>query len=491
MARRSAVLVGVGALIGAALTLAPLGFSRGPRPATADPETPKLEQSVEGAAGVAATTAEVEATAPIAVPAPDERPTYAPTRSFAPLVEAVSPAVLAIAVEGTVAAADQPDMSQVPPMFRRFMDPSQQGPQQEHGEGSGFIVSADGIVLTNNHVIEHADSIVAKFADGRTVKAKVIGADPELDIAMLKLDGDGPWPFVALGDSTDVKVGDWVLAVGNPLGLGTSVTAGIISGKGRVLGHDVYDDFLQTDAAINPGNSGGPLFDLDGKVIGINTAIINGANTVGFSIPIDMVARVMDDLESKGHVARGFIGVRPGATDGDHGAEIAEIYDDTPAAKAGLQAGDVVTKVDDHAVNDPAELVRTIGTRDPGDKVVLEVQRKGKTLAIPVELAERPADNAMPAEPSSDIARMGVKFEALTSDEAAQVGVQYGVRVAEVTVDAPAAGFLRAGDIVVEVNNWPVASPDQIADLVRRSKGAVQMLVIRDGKHASVIVPVR
>ena len=331
-----------------------------------------------------------DAPAPIRAPAPEApAQTYNPQRSFAPLIRAISPAVVAIEVEGPSVV---PDLSDLPPFFRDFIDPEKMRPQPQTGEGSGFVVSADGWVITNHHVIEDAQSITLKFVDGRTAKARVLGSDPSLDVALLDIEGDEVWPYVELGDSTRVEVGDWVVAMGNPLGLGTTVTVGIISGKGRALGHNVYDDFLQTDAAINQGNSGGPLFDLEGRVIGINTAIIAGANTIGFAIPIDAAREIMAELGTNGRVARGYIGLRPDPTDEgeDAGARVGAIFDGTPADKAGIRVGDRIIAVDGQPIRTPVELVRTISRRDPGEKVDVRLVREGKELSVRVTLAERP-----------------------------------------------------------------------------------------------------
>ncbi len=475
--KRALVLVGVGVGLGTALSLSPLVHGRSPR-IDAD-VTPPAATSQD----VASTP--VETPTDVAIASPEPHPSsYDPMRSFAPLFDAVSPAVLAIEIEGK--SEPSAELQQIPPEFRRFFDPRGFEAVPTHGEGSGFVISADGLVLTNNHVVENATRITARFADGRTAPATVLGTDEHLDIALLRLDSPGPWPFVALGDSTEARVGDWVVAVGNPLGLGTTVTAGIISGKGRALGHDVYDDFLQTDAAINPGNSGGPLFSLDGKVIGINTAIINGANTVGFSIPINLVQGVVDDLETKGHVARGFIGVRPVAGPDGTGAVIAQIYDDTPAKKAGLQAGDLITRIDDVAVKDPGQLVRAIGTHNPGEQVVLEVVRGDKTLSMPVELAERPGDDAMPQDGA--VPKLGLALGALSDPAAKELGLQYGVPVNDVTKGSPADGRVRKGDIILSVNQWPVATAEQVVELVDRSRSNVLLEILRDGRNVVVNV---
>jgi len=489
--KRAIALVGVGGLVGASLAVAPvvLGHDRQDKTATEAAE----------AAATAVVAAPVDTPTPV-MPAG----TYNPLQSFSPLVESVEPAVLQIEIDGKMPA---PDIGEVPPMFRPFV--GDMGPQEMHGEGSGFIVSPDGYVLTNNHVVDHADNIHAKFADGTVVEAKVVGTGPTLDLALLKLDGDKTWPYVRLGESDGLKVGDWVVAVGNPLGLGTTVTAGIVSGKSRVLGHDAFDDFIQTDAAINEGNSGGPLFDLQGNVVGINTAIIAGANTIGFAIPIDLAKGVMDDLRDNGKVSRGYIGVQsePPAHD-EKGAMVDQVVDGTPGAKAGLREGDVIVKVDDHDIDSPAALVRAIGGHDPGDKVTLGVLRDGKSMDVPITLGERPSEEAMAkadqkqekrgkgapddgdGSAGGDPPHLGVMLAPLASDKADSLGIQGGVEVQNVQDGAPADGYLRPGDVILEVNHWPVTSPSEVKQLVETSKDAVILKIVRDGETKNVAVAI-
>lgn len=330
--------------------------------------------------------------APVDAPSPATEldATYNPTRSFAPLVDAVQPAVLSLQVSST----------RVRPVATVYGIRGMEYTQS--GEGSGFVISPDGLVLTNAHVVNGADEITATLSDGRTATAKVLGYDVDMDLALLKLTEPGPWAHVELGDSEATEVGDWVLAMGNPLGLGHTVTAGIVSAKGRVLGHRLFGDraFIQTDAAINQGNSGGPLFDLNGRVVGINTMIIAGANTVGFAIPIDEVEKVIDDLEHAGRVRRGYAGVRPITLDArlaaqldvnaTQGAVLAEVFEDTPAAKAGLKPGDVVIAVDGDPVVRQDDLFRHFGSRRPGEKISVRVVRPDGEKTVMLTLGEAP-----------------------------------------------------------------------------------------------------
>jgi serine protease Do len=328
---------------------------------------------------------------PVQTPTPTTVPTYDPSRSFAPLVEAVSPAVVAIEVQ-------KPDAEAALFQVERI----------KLGEGSGFLVSAEGLVLTNHHVVTGVTRLAVRMSDGRVIPATVVGADASIDVALLRLEDAGPWPYVVLGTSADVRVGDWVLALGNPLRLGTTVTAGIVSGKGRVLNHDRYyrsDDFLQTDAAINPGNSGGPLFDLNGMVIGMNSQIIAGANTTGFAISADLLREALPDLIERGHVARGFLGVHARELEpaeivehslADGGAWIRVLIADSPAAAAGLEEGDIVLAVEGETVSDPDDLIAAVGSRRPGETVKLTVLRAGERRTIKLTLGEKPPRSASP-----------------------------------------------------------------------------------------------
>lgn len=441
----------------------------------------------------------------VVVPTPT---TYDPKVSFAPLVQAVLPAVVSIRVEGKAEVAER-----LPPEVERFfhLDPRMMPPgdQKMRGEGSGFVVSADGLVLTNHHVIAHADDIVAVFADGTEAKATIVGSDESLDVALLRLEGKRAWPFVELGAAKDTKVGDWVVAVGNPLGLGHTVTAGIISGKGRTIGHDVYDDFLQTDAAINSGNSGGPLFDLNGRVVGINTAIVGGANTVGFAIPSELVKGAMSDLLTTGHVARGYVGVMSQPMDpaleksmGAKGALVAEVVAGAPAAKAGLSAGDVVTKVGGATVGNPEELTRAIGTKKPGEKVDVTYVRDGKEKTVAIVLGERPSNDALRggAKPAPEAApepapaaekTLGIELRSVESMAAKALGVDHGVLVAAVSREGSAARYLRPGDVIVEVNKKAVQTPADVEAAIARSGDTVLFLIERGNGQTFVAVPLK
>ncbi len=327
-------------------------------------------------------------------PPPQTPPAFNPARSLAPLVDAVVPAVVSIEVAEQRAVA-----SEAPQWLRDHFGLPPGGGHYRDGEGSGFIISPDGLLLTNHHVIANSSKLKVKFHDGSFVNAVLLGSDADLDVALLQLPQDRIWPYLALGSSDNARVGDRVVAVGNGLGLGHTVTTGILSGKARPSQYSGLQEFLQTDAAINPGNSGGPLFDLDGKVVGINTAIISGANTVGFAVPIDLVRGALDDLRTHGRVSRGFMGVATGTVtlalsreqgfDVDKGALVREVYPGTPAATAGLRAGDVIVEVEGREVADNLGLTKAIAFHRPGDAVSLKVMRAGKLLTLRTTLVDR------------------------------------------------------------------------------------------------------
>lgn len=322
-----------------------------------------------------------------AAPASPPRPTtYDPSRSLAPMVRAVSDAVVKIEIHGTQTFTATQIVQDHP------------GPRL--GEGSGFVVSADGYVLTNHHVVSGAHEILLEFSDGTIRPAVFVGGDVSIDVALLKVNAKDLC-YVSFGDSDALEVGDWVVAVGNGLGLGTTVTAGIVSGKGRVLGQDALarEDYIQTDAAINQGNSGGPLFSLDGKVVGMSAAVITGANTVGFAIPANVLRDVLTDLKRSGHVARGFLGVQPQPLDPalraargirtDKGAVVGSVVEGAPADTAGLEPGDVVIAVDGQPIESDRALIATIGRKRPGDEVKIQVERDSQVRTVHVVLGDQ------------------------------------------------------------------------------------------------------
>jgi len=315
---------------------------------------------------------------------------YDPARSLAPLVERLSPAVVNLAVETGPNSKDQ----EMEEYYRRFFG-QERGPNlpRREGQGSGFLISADGYILTNHHVIADAKQITVRLADEQEFTGTVVGTDPRIDVGLVKIESPTPLPFVSLGSSDSLRVGDWVVAIGNPFGLSHTVTQGIVSAKGRSIGAGPYDDFIQTDASINPGNSGGPLFDLSGNVIGINTAITAMGQGIGFAVPSDMAADVIDDLKRSGKVTRGWMGV--GLSEKNGTVVLSEIYPNTPAYRAGIQNGDVVERVNGVAVADASELVRQVGNMRPGEVVRLRILRDGQPKLIRVTLTERPDESRL------------------------------------------------------------------------------------------------
>jgi serine protease Do len=368
--------------------------------------------------------------------------------------------------------------------FRRFFG---QIPHEykQHGLGSGVIVSADGYILTNNHVAGHADEIRVRLLDKREFTAKVIGKDPKTDLALIKIDTKQPLPVAPLGTSSSAEVGDWVIAIGSPFGFNSTVTAGIISAKGRALGGN-YDDFIQTDASINPGNSGGPLFNAKGQVIGINTAIYSstGSNAgIGFAIPIDIAKQVMDQLKDHGKVVRGWLGVEIQEVTPDlaqsfnlpepEGALVANVEKEGPALKAGILRGDIIIKFNGLPVQDEHQLPELVAQTPIGDTVPVEVIRGGKHLTIQTKVAELKEEQLASAKSEEPGSSWGLQVQAITPDIANQLNLTNtkGVVVRGVQPDSPAADAgIQQGDVVLEVNHAKVGSVDDFLSAAKQAK---------------------
>jgi serine protease Do len=330
---------------------------------------------------------------------PPEAAARSSPESFAPLVKRVLPAVVNIAVtetlSGTDMAAELPPELRDTPLGREFRRRFGNRGERVMGAGSGFIVDPAGLIVTNNHVVGHADKIVVSLSDGRQLAARVIGRDDLTDIAVIKVTGAGTLPAVTWGDSRKVEVGDWVLAAGNPFGLGGSVTAGIVSAEGRDLGSGPFDNFLQLDAPINPGNSGGPIFNMDGQVIGVSTAIVSpsgGSVGIGFAIPSEIVNRIVTGLVANGSIERGWLGV--GIEERDSIVVIASIDRSGPAARSGLKQGDAVVAVDGEKIDSSRGLIRAVAAMPPGKDLRLTVRRQGREMDVPVTVGRRPMDQA-------------------------------------------------------------------------------------------------
>jgi serine protease Do len=421
---------------------------------------------------------------------------------FADIVERVKPAVISVRVkmERPVDSNLNDDDLPFPPgspferFFKRFGFPNMPNTPNGHevitGQGSGFFITADGYAVTNNHVVQNAENVQVTSDDGKTYSAKVIGTDTRTDLALIKVEGKD-FPYVKLADTTP-RVGDWVLAVGNPFGLGGTVTAGIVSARGRDIGAGPYDDFIQIDAPVNKGNSGGPTFDVDGNVIGVNTAIFSpsgGSVGIAFAIPADTVKSVIAQLRDKGSVTRGWIGVQiqpvtPDIADSmglkqATGALVTEPQTDSPAAKAGIKSGDVITSVDDSPVHDARELARRIGTMSPGTTVKLALihqdQEKTVTLTLGTLPNEKQASNADTQRDASesDVPKLGFKLASANQVSGADSN---GVVVTAVTDGGVAAehGF-QVGDVILDVGGKTVSTPSDVR------KGLTDAR--KDGKH--------
>lgn len=376
--------------------------------------------------------------------------------------------------------------------FERFF--GEVPPQARQSLGSGFIINPDGLILTNNHVIEQADQIKVVMQDEREFEAEVVGRDPKTDLALIKVTPQAALPTVPVGDSDSLRIGEWVMAIGNPFGLSHTVTAGIVSAKGRIIGAGQYDDFIQTDASINPGNSGGPLFNTHGEVVGINTAIIAGGTGIGFAIPINLAKELLPQLHAKGKVIRGWLGVmiqkvtpelaRSFDLPQSLGALVAEVIEDSPADRGGLQRGDVITAFDGTKIRDMHELPRIVAKTPVGKQVSVDVLREGDTKTLKVTIAEL-KDQTVTISPSDLTSQLGMEVQELTPEIAQQMGLRdtEGVFVAVVDDDSSAAeAGIRRGDIILEVNRQRVHNMRDYTEALRRTAEATILLLISRGE---------
>ncbi|MDX5373142.1 MAG: DegQ family serine endoprotease [Pseudomonadaceae bacterium] len=439
---------------------------------------------------------------------------------FTELVEDASPAVVNISTRQNLPQRDValqgqiPDLEGLPPMFREFfernipqMPRSPGGGRQREAQslGSGFIISEDGYVLTNNHVVADADEIIVRLSDRSELEAKLIGADPRTDVALLKVEGKN-LPTVKLGSSDELKVGEWVLAIGSPFGFDHSVTAGIVSAKGRSLPNENYVPFIQTDVAINPGNSGGPLFNLDGEVVGINSQIFTrsgGFMGLSFAIPIDVAMDVANQLKSDGKVSRGWLGVviqevnkdlaESFGLDKPAGALVAQVLDNGPAAKGGLQVGDVILSLNGQSIVMSADLPHLVGALKPGSKAALDVVRDGERKRIVLAVGALPEEGdevalgaAAGVERSSN--RLGVSVVELTAEQKKAFDLRGGVVIKEVQNGPAALIGLRPGDVITHLNNQAIGSAKQFAEIAKTLpvNRSVSMRVLRQGRASFI-----
>lgn len=445
--------------------------------------------------------------------------------SFADVAERVSPAVVNVTVVSEAQSPrmqfkGHPDLPEGTPFdefFRRFFEtPDTPGgsPRRSMGAGSGFVIDPQGHIVTNNHVVDGATEVTVTFNDGTKLDARVIGRDPKTDLALLEVDADHPLPHVDLGDSSSARVGDWVLAVGNPFGLGGTVSAGIISARGRDINSGPYDDYIQVDAPINRGNSGGPLFDAYGRVIGVNTAIYSptgGSVGIGFAIPAETVRAIVSQLESTGHVERGWLGVQiQPVTDeiaaglgleDTNGVLVADILPDGPASTSDIQAGDVIVRAGGEPMEDYKDLPKLIAATAAGTKMRFDIIRDGQPVAVTIEIGRMPDDETLALTDSGSAApggeaRLGVYLSPLTPEIRAQNGIDEatnGVYVSKVQPGSPAdnAG-IEAGSVISMVGAEHVTRPDQVANAVRRAgdeeRDTLVLRVEKEGRPLFVAV---
>ncbi|MDL0440988.1 DegQ family serine endoprotease [Stutzerimonas frequens] len=436
---------------------------------------------------------------------------------FKPLVESASPAVVNISTKQKVpvrsATAQMPELEGLPPIFREFFEHSipqmpggpGRGQQREaQSLGSGFIISEDGYVLTNNHVVADADEIIVRLPDRSELEAKLVGADPRSDVAVLKVEGKG-LPTVKIGRSDELKAGEWVLAIGSPFGFDHTVTAGIVSATGRSLPNESYVPFIQTDVAINPGNSGGPLFNLDGEVIGINSQIFTrsgGFMGLSFAIPIDVAMDVANQLRTDGKVSRGWLGVVIQEVNKDlaesfglerpAGALVAQVMDGGPAARSGLRVGDVILSLDGKPIVMSADLPHLVGALKPGSKARMEVVRDGDRKMLDVNIGAMPDEGEPVAASGSGQERsdnrLGVKVTELTAEQKKSLDLPGGVVITEI-LNGPAAMIgLRPGDVITHLNSQAINSAEtfaQVAEQLPKNR-SVSMRVLRQGRASFI-----
>jgi serine protease Do len=419
--------------------------------------------------------------------------------SFAGLAETMSPTVVNVKVTKVEQVTFHgPRIPEGPfgDFSERFFKDMPRSPKsyRTRGVGSGVIISNDGYILTNNHVVEGAKEVTVTLADKKEHKAQIVGRDPKTDLAVLKIESGKPLPAAAMGDSEQVKVGDWVVAIGNPFGLNHTVTSGIVSAKGRVIGTGPYEDFIQTDASINPGNSGGPLFNMKGEVVGINTAIIPYGQGIGFAIPVNTAKPLIPQLVSKGEVTRGYLGVSIQSITPDlakalkvkdrKGALVADVASGSPADNGGIERGDIIVAFNGKAVDDSHDLPAMVATTPVGEKVTVIVLRDGKERSLPIKVGKLPSEEVKiekSAQPTEG--KWGLQLHDLNPQIARQMRLKTddGVVVFGINRGSPAdeAG-IRRGDIIVEVNRHQVNSVNDVKEQIDKSEDHLLLLVQRD-----------
>jgi serine protease Do len=403
----------------------------------------------------------------------------APAPDFAALAEQLRPAVVNISTAKTIKprspayrAPQQPGRDLFEDFFERFFRDMPQSPHRERSLGTGFVISEDGYILTNDHVVDGADEIKVKLSDGRIFSGTIKGVDPKLDLALIKIDAGKQLPVAKLGDSDKLRIGEWVMAIGNPFGLEQTVTVGIVSAKGRVIGAGPYDDFIQTDASINPGNSGGPLFNVQGEVVGINTAIVAGGQGIGFAIPVNMAKQIVPQLRDDGKVTRGWLGVmvqplseelaQSFGLDRVRGALVSEVVKGSPAERGGVKRGDVIVSFDGQAVDERNDLPKIVAATRVGKTVKVVVFRDGKEHELKVEVSRMAEEGEQPVAKDDAGGKLGLAVSTLNPELARRYGIDpesRGVLVTAIDPGSSAANAnLRPGDLIVEVDGREVDS---------------------------------
>lgn len=416
--------------------------------------------------------------------------------TVAKLVERLKPAVVNISVTQLVKQEIPQGFGGEDPFgdfWRRFFGNQEPKEFKRKGLGSGFIINKDGYIVTNNHVVQKAKDITVILYNKEQYPARVVGTDPKTDIALIKIEPKGTLASVPLGDSDALKEGESVLAIGNPFGLAETVTSGIVSAKGRVIGAGPYDDFIQTDASINPGNSGGPLMNYHGEVVGINTAIVATAQGIGFAVPINMAKDVLLQLKDKGKVTRGWLGIsiqevtpelsRSFGLKEERGALVSDVLPGGPAEKAGFKRGDVILEVNGKLIKDYHELPRMIASMSPGEKVTFKVLRDGREQAFPAEIGELKEEEA--AKPLDSLQRqLGISLQQVTPEIAAELGMKRAEGLVVTNVEpnslASEAGFQR-GDVILEVDRIPVNSLKDFTETIQKADKTMLFLLYRNG----------
>lgn len=428
--------------------------------------------------------------------------------NFSDIADQVRAGVVNIQVSQKVSNAEFPNFRENPfrgrNPFGEFFGPFGNGnpsERKQQGVGSGCIISKEGYILTNNHVLEDADQIKVKLADGKELDGRIIGRDPKTDLALVKIDGASDLKPLKLGDSDALKVGNWVVAVGSPFGLEQTVTAGIVSAKGRVIGSGPYDNFIQTDASINPGNSGGPLINMQAEVVGINTAIIASGQGIGFAIPINMAKEIAPQLEKTGHVTRGLLGVniqdltpelaKSFGLKQAHGALVAKVVSGAPAEKAGILQGDVIVSFNGQAVTGSKDLSRIVAATPVGETVTIRVMRDGKSIDLQAKVGEMEEEIATEAARDASHKTLGVAVQNLTPRIAREFGLKKNTGVVVTGVEpgsAAAEAMIRTGDVIREINRKPVMNVADFIQKIDRTKTGDTLLLLIERKQNALFV---